>query len=136
VGQLVLDSDKTFGVTAPSAATDFFAAAASSQLQAVSKLDVTTSGGATRSLSIVDNALAAITSQRAKFGAAQSRFETTISNNATTSQNLSAARSRIRDTDFASETTELSRNQILQQAGTAMLAQANQTSQNVLSLLR
>ncbi|MBU1357230.1 MAG: flagellin, partial [Gammaproteobacteria bacterium] len=68
--------------------------------------------------------------------ALQSRFETTVSSLATTSENLSAARSRIQDTDFAAETANLSRAQILQQAGTAMVAQANQIPQTVLSLLR
>ena len=134
-GQLALDSDKSFNVVA-AVATDFFALTNSSQLQAVSKLDVTSVGAANRSLSIVDSALSAINSQRANFGAAQSRFESTIANNQVMSENLSAARSRIQDADFAVETSNLSRAQILQQAGTAMLAQANATTQNVLSLLK
>ncbi|MNT85377.1 A-type flagellin [compost metagenome] len=78
----------------------------------------------------------AINGQRAQFGALQSRFENTISNLQSSSENLSASRSRIQDTDFAAETAKLSRNQVLQQAGTAMLAQANQLPQQVLSLLR
>ena len=102
----------------------------------VSAVDVSSVAGANRTLGIVDAALQAVNNQRAKFGALQSRFETTIGNLQSTSENLSASRSRIRDTDFASETANMTRSQILQQAGTAMLAQANQLPQGVLSLLR
>jgi flagellin len=140
-GAITLDSDKTFGIAATgvqaAAATGYFnAATAGSQLQAASTLDVSTVDAATRTLSTVDAALSAVNSQRASFGALQSRFETTISNLAATSDNLSASRSRIQDADFAAETANLSRSQILQQAGTAMVAQANQLPQGVLSLLR
>jgi flagellin len=135
-GSLTLDSDKSFGVSG-AATTDFFTAAASSAgLQAVNRLDVSSADAATRSLALVDGALANINSQRAAFGALQSRFETTVANLAITSENLSAARSRIQDADFAAETANLSRTQILQQAGTAMVAQANQIPQTVLSLLK
>jgi flagellin len=138
-GQLTVDSEKSFNVvsTGAGATTDFFNAATSaSQLQSVSNLDVTSVGGAQRSLAIVDSALASVSGQRAKFGALQSRFETTISNLQIASDNLSAARSRIRDADFAAETANLTRGQILQQAGAAILAQANALPQNVLTLLR
>lgn len=74
--------------------------------------------------------------QRASFGALQSRFESTVSNLMTSSENMQAARSRIRDADFAAETASLTRSQILQQAGVAMLAQANALPNNVLSLLK
>lgn len=84
----------------------------------------------------VDSALQTVNSARATLGAIQSRFESVVSNLSTTSENLSSARSRIQDTDFAKETANLTRAQILQQAGTAMLAQANSAPQNVLSLLR
>ncbi|MNV66779.1 Flagellin [compost metagenome] len=84
----------------------------------------------------MDAALNSINSSRADLGAIQNRFTSVVANLNTSSENMSAARSRIRDVDYASETAELTRNQILQQAGTAMLAQANQSSQNVLSLLR
>ncbi len=135
-GQLTLDSDKTFNIAA-SNTTDFFtAASAAGQLQAVSQLDVSSVAGANRSLQIVDSALAAINGQRAKFGALQSRFENTITNLQTASENLSASRSRIRDADFAAETANLTRAQILQQAGTAILAQANAVPNNVLTLLK
>ncbi|VWX60278.1 B-type flagellin [Burkholderiales bacterium 8X] len=136
-GSLALDSDKSFGLSAVANTTDFFTATtASAQLQSVNKLDVSSADAATRALAMVDGALSSINSQRASFGALQSRFETAVSNLAVTSENLSAARSRIQDADFASETANLSRAQILQQAGTAMVAQANQIPQSVMSLLR
>jgi flagellin len=103
---------------------------------AVNAFDIGTVDGATDALASVDAALQTITATRADLGAIQNRFVSTITNLQTTSENLSAARSRIRDTDYAKETAELTRTQILQQAGTAMLAQANQSPQNVLSLLQ
>jgi flagellin len=140
-GALTLDSDKTFGITTTggqsAAATGYFnAVTAGSQLQAASTLDVSTVESATRTLSTVDSALATVNGQRASFGALQSRFETTIANLQTTAENLSASRSRIQDADFAAETANLSRAQILQQAGTAMVAQANSLPQGVLQLLK
>jgi flagellin len=84
----------------------------------------------------IDNALTAVNSSRAELGAIQNRFTSVVTNLQTSSENLAASRSRIRDADYAKETAELTRGQILQQAGTAMLAQANQLPQNVLSLLR
>jgi len=84
----------------------------------------------------IDTAIKNIDTSRAKLGAVQNRFTTTIANLQSSIENQSAARSRITDTDFAMETANLSRNQILQQAGTAMLAQANQSTQNVMTLLQ
>jgi flagellin len=103
---------------------------------AVSGVDISSIGGAQKALSIVDDALKAVNSSRADMGAIQNRFTSTIANLNTTSENLSASRSRIRDTDYAKETAELTRTQILQQAGTAMLAQANQSPSSVMSLLQ
>jgi len=97
--------------------------------------DISSATGAQQALEIVDKALDAVNSARADMGAIQNRFESTIANLGTTSENLSASRSRIQDADFAAETANLTRGQILQQAGTAMLAQANAQPQNVLSLL-
>lgn len=135
-GQLTLDSEKAFS-TANAATTDFFVAAAStSTLQSVSAIDVSTVAGAQRALTQVDAALATVNAQRGSFGALQSRFNTAIANLQVTSENLSASRSRIQDTDFAAETASLTRGQILQQAGTAMLAQANSLPNGVLTLLR
>ncbi|TLX21416.1 flagellin, partial [Thermomonas fusca] len=101
-----------------------------------SNVNISSFAGAQQAISIMDNALTAVNSSRAELGAIQNRFSSVISNLNTTSENLSASRSRIRDTDFAKETAELTRSQILNQAGTAMLAQANQVPQSVLSLLR
>ena len=105
------------------------------QLQAVQSIDITSVEGANRTIGIVDGALETINEIRSDAGAVQNRFESTMSNMAISSENLSAARSRIMDADYAAETSELTRNQILKQAGTAMLAQANSLPQNVLSLL-
>ena len=113
----------------------------SNQLQAsdnktVNTIDVSTTQGATDAIDIADGALARVNSLRGALGAVQNRFESTISNLSTTVENLSAARSRIQDTDFATETANLTRTQILQQAGVAMLSQANSLPQLVLSLLQ
>ncbi|MDT3468454.1 flagellin [Stenotrophomonas maltophilia] len=104
--------------------------------QFADKIDVSTVKGAQQAMEVVDKALGAINSTRADLGAIQNRFTSVVANLQTSSENLSASRSRIKDTDFAKETAELTRTQILQQAGTAMLAQANQVPQGVLSLLR
>ena len=101
----------------------------------VSDVNITTVSGSQQALTIIDKALTSINSARADMGAIQNRFTSTVANLSTTSENLSASRSRIRDTDYAKETAELTRTQILQQAGTAMLAQANSAPQNILSLL-
>jgi flagellin len=102
----------------------------------VSSIDISTVEGANDAIDITDGALARVDAIRADLGAIQNRFESTISNLDTTVENLSAARSRIQDTDFASETAKLTRSQILQQAGVAMLSQANSLPQLVLSLLQ
>lgn len=102
----------------------------------VSSLDLTTASGAQAALATIDTALASVNSSRASLGAYQNRFSSAINSLQTTSENLSASRSRIQDTDFAAETAALTRSQILQQAGTAMLAQANSLPNNVLTLLR
>jgi flagellin len=98
--------------------------------------DILSAPKAQQMVIVIDQALNIIDSQRAELGAVQNRFESTISNLQNIAENASAARSRIRDTDFALETTELTKNQILQQAGTSILAQANQLPQAVLSLLQ
>jgi flagellin len=107
-----------------------------SDLEAVDTVNVSSYVGAQNALGIISAAIANIDSQRAQLGAVQNRFENTIANLQNIGENASAARSRIRDTDFAAETSELTKNQILQQAGTAILAQANQLPQAVLSLLQ
>jgi flagellin len=103
---------------------------------AVSVLDISTVGGANTALASVDAALTAINGSRAQLGAIQNRFDSVVSSIQTTSENLSASRSRIRDADFAAETAALTRAQILQQAGVSILGQANSLPQNALSLLQ
>ena len=146
-GQVTLDSSRSYSVNL-SASINIKAGVLSggsmggnaattygSTLQRVDSLDITTVKGANDAIHIVDQAIDSVNAQRAKYGALQNRFESTISNLATSSENVSAARSRIQDTDFASETANLSRSQVLQQAATSMLAQANQLPNNVLTLL-
>ncbi len=103
--------------------------------QFLNEIDISTFEGATAALTAIDNAIGSIASQRADLGAIQNRMESTVSNLAITSENLAAANSRIQDADFAAETAELSRTQVLQQAGISILSQANQGPQQVLSLL-
>ncbi|QKH39341.1 FliC/FljB family flagellin [Achromobacter pestifer] len=93
-------------------------------------------GSTTNALATMDSALASVDSLRSSLGALQNRFESTVANLNNTITNLSAARSRIEDSDYATEVSNMTKNQILQQAGTSVLAQANQVPQNVLSLLR
>ncbi len=102
----------------------------------LSGANVTSAADANDTILRVDAALTAVNSLRGTLGAIQNRFESTITNLSTASENLTASRSRIQDADFAAETANLTRAQILQQAGTAILAQANSVPQNVLSLLR
>ncbi|MBY0366694.1 MAG: flagellin [Burkholderiaceae bacterium] len=118
----------TSGITAP--------VAIASTGTAISAVDISTVSGANNALSAIDAALATVNGNRATLGAVQNRFSQTIQNLQTAGQNLSASRSRIQDADFAAETAALSRAQVLQQAGTAMVAQANQLPQQVLQLLR
>jgi flagellin len=103
---------------------------------ALENVDIKTVDGANDAIKRVDSALTAINSIRSALGAVQNRFESTIANLSTTSENLSAANSRIRDADFAKETAELARTQVLQQAGLSVLAQANARPQQVLQLLQ
>ncbi len=103
---------------------------------ALSAVDISDVSGANAAITAVDAALTTINSSRATLGAVQNRFESVVTSLQTTSENLSAARSRIMDADFAMETANLTRAQILQQAGTSMLAQANALPQNVLALLQ
>lgn len=112
------------------------AATTVSNVSAISSINISTAAGATSALSAIDGALATVNSSRASLGAYQNRFASVVSSLQTTSENLTASRSRIQDTDFAAETASLSRAQILQQAGTAMLAQANQLPNQVMTLLR
>jgi len=117
-------------------AAGFQAAAAGSATQGIETIDISTQSGAWTALKKIDAAIDSINTSRADLGALQSRFENAISTIAVQNENISASRGRIIDADFAMETANLSRAQILQQAGTAMVAQANQLPQSVLQLLK
>lgn len=141
--RVTFNGPSAFTVTTSVATSGIFDAttANGSALSSVASVDITTltagiPTGANNAISVIDSALSNIASARASLGAIQNRFEAAITNLQTSSENLSASRSRIQDTDFAAETANLTRAQILQQAGTAMLAQANALPQNVLTLLR
>jgi flagellin len=133
-GSVELSSTKG-AITAAGHNADVFNTA-NSTFSSVASLSLTSPGNAQSAIAVLDAALGQVTSSRADLGAYQNRFQSAISNLQTTSENLSASRGRILDTDFAAETASLTKAQILQQAGTAMLAQANALPQNVLTLLR
>lgn len=136
VGRVEVSSSKG-QITAAGANTDTFATAtATSSFSSVGSLSIATAAGAQAAINVLDAALQQINGGRAQLGAYQNRFESVISSLQTTSENLSASRSRIQDADFAAETASLTRAQILQQSGIAMLSQANSLPNNVLSLLR
>jgi flagellin len=104
--------------------------------QSLESIDISSQEGAVAAIEAIDNAINAVDESRVNMGSYQNRFTSTVSALQSTSANLTAARSRIQDADFAAESAEMSKAGILQQAGTAMLAQANASSQGVLSLLR
>jgi flagellin len=139
-----LSSDKAFTVESGSEGNDNFAAlgfrrgnfGGSDNALKIKDVDVTTQAGATEALKAIDAALTSVAADQAKAGAFQNRLDAVVSNLTESNQNMSASRSRILDTDYATETTNMARNQIISQAATAMLAQANQSSQSVLSLLK
>ncbi|MBB1406011.1 hypothetical protein H5079_10325 [Pseudoalteromonas sp. SG44-5] len=122
------------GTTAIAQATTVAATTTTADTKA-SDIDISTAVGSSNALAIIDNALGEINESRADLGALQNRFGHTISNLANIQENVSASRSRIQDTDFATETANMTKNQILQQAGTSILSQANQLPQAALSLL-
>ena len=134
-GRVSFSSSDAYSVTG-GAADLMDPASGNSQLNDVAGINIGSQAGANDAISVVDGALGFINGLRAKLGAVQNRVESTVSNLSATAENLTAARSRIEDADFAKETAELARSQVLQQAGMAMLAQANALPQNVLSLLR
>lgn len=140
-GTITLTSTSTTGITVAgatpaNAGLGAGTTAASQTGVAVSNLDVSTVAGANAALASLDSALQTLNTSRADLGAYQNRFSSVVANLQTTSENLSASRSRIQDADFAQETASLTRAQILQQAGVAVLAQANAMPQNVLALLQ
>jgi flagellin len=142
-GRVIFTNDTAYTVeTSVNGGTGGLSAASTGQqiggakTDTLARVDISTVLGANKSLDVLDAALSRVNSVRANLGALQNRFQMTISNLQTTSENLSASRSRIRDADFAEETSNLSRWQVLQQAGTAMLSQANQRPQQALQLLQ
>ena len=136
-GDVTFQSAGAFSVTSGAAGGLFTATTANaSALSSVASVNIGTQQGSNSAIDVIDGALAFISDTRANLGAVQNRFSSTISNLENVSQNVSAARSRIQDADFAQESANLARSQILQQAGTAMLAQANASTQNVLTLLQ
>uniref|UniRef100_UPI00068EC192 flagellin n=1 Tax=Thioalkalivibrio sp. ALJ1 TaxID=1158144 RepID=UPI00068EC192 len=128
-GNVVLDDGTN------STDVDLFDGASAADVN-LNDIDVITRESATQAIGALDGALTQVNSLRAELGAVQVRFESTIDNLSVSSENLSDARSRIRDADFAAETAELTRAQVLQQAGTSVLSQANAVPQNVLALLQ
>ena len=102
----------------------------------VGSLSVLTDAGAAAAITALDTAISNVSSTRGNLGAMQNRFESMINNLQVTTENISASESRIRDTDMAQEMVTFTKNQVLNQAGTAMLSQANQIPQSILSLLR
>ena len=136
-GTISLSSSKGTISYANAAANDVFgSAAATGTFSSLASISLASASGAQSAISVVDAALASVNSTRADLGAVQNRFTSVIANLQTSSENMSASRSRIMDADFAQETATLTRGQILQQAGTAMLAQANSLPNGVLALLR
>lgn len=136
VGTVELSSAKSFTTKASADTLEGNQTVNVSALNDVSNIDISTQIGSQKALEVLDKALSFVDSARAELGAVQNRFDNTIANLQNIAENASAARSRIQDTDFAAETANLTKNQVLQQAGTAILAQANQLPQAVLSLLR
>ena len=136
-GVITLQSDEQFDLRVASGSSIGFGSGVFgvNADKSVSSVDISSRMGAVEALDVIDLALENVSSQRADLGALQNRLESTINNLSTTSENLSASRSRILDADFASETAQLSRNQIIQQAGVSILAQANQQPQVALALL-
>ena len=133
-GQVSLSSSSTFTVTGTVAS--FAAADIAGTLNSVASVDVSTQTGSNSALQVLDEALRYVSDSRADLGAVQNRLEFTLSNLGSVAENVTAARSRVQDADFAVETANLTRSQILQQAGIAMLAQANAAPQSVLALLQ
>jgi flagellin len=135
-GNISLDSEQSFSTKDGTAVSGWGLGGKNSDLKSVANIDISSFDGAQAAIKIADAALSNVNGQRAQLGALQSRFSSAISNLQSTTENLSASKSRITDTDFASETANMTRGQILQQAGTSMLAQANSLPNGVLSLLR
>jgi flagellin len=134
-GRILFSSAEAYSV-ASTDTTSLFTQTIASTLNDVGSIDITSQQGSNDAIIVIDSALGNINGERAKLGAVENRVESTINNLQVTHDNLEAARSRIEDADFAEETAQLTRSQVLQQASVAMAAQANQLPQQVLQLLR
>jgi flagellin len=135
-GTVSLSSNKGQITTAAASTEVFSGAIMNSTFTSVAAMDLSTADGAQNAIAALDSALSQVNSSRGDLGAYQNRFSSAVSNLMTTTENLTASRSRIQDADFAAETAAMTRGQILQQAGTAILAQANSLPNSVLSLLK
>ena len=144
VASVTLQSDKAFKVESGSDGNSDFGTlgfvqgtyGGSSDMLNVEHLDVSTQSGAMVAISAIDSAINQVSLQQSRAGAYQNRLDAVVNNLTESNQNMSASRSRILDTDYAQETTSLAKSQIISQAATAMLAQANQAGQSVLALLK
>ena len=135
-GEVNMTSTKGKITAAGGHASLLSSASATSSFLSVAGISLGSVDSSTKALSILDQALTSVNNTRAALGGLMNRFNASVSNQSTTIANLSASRSRILDADYAVETTNLAKAQIIQQAATAMLAQANQSSQSVLALLK
>ena len=138
-GTLTVETSSTSGLTVAggsAAVVGITTTNATASGTALNAIDISSSTGATTAIKSIDAALDTVNSTRSTLGSVQSRFESVVASAQTTSENLSASRSRIVDADFAAETAQLTKSQILQESGIAMLAQANSIPQNVLALLQ
>jgi flagellin len=144
IASVTLQSDKAFKVESGSSGNSAFGTlgfvqgtyGGSSDMLNVEHLDVSTQSGAMVAISAIDSAINQVSMQQSRAGAYQNRLDAVVNNLTESNQNMSASRSRILDTDYAQETTSLAKSQIISQAATAMLAQANQAGQSVLALLK
>jgi flagellin len=138
-GQVSMTSAKSFSVSSSvtTAGESFFESTDNSaKLNSVAEIDLSTAKGASEAITVIDVALQKISQSRADLGAVSNRLDSTISNLTNISVSVQAAKSNVMDADFAAESTNLAKGQILSQAATAMLAQANSSKQNVMSLLK
>jgi flagellin len=138
VGQVTLSSHKAFTVTSGNAANHFATdtSAQNSSLSTVGSLSLKTQAGATSAIAVLDGAMAQISEIRAEMGAAENRLESTVDNISNVAVNVQRSLSSVEDANFAAETSQLTKSQILQQAATSMLAQANKAKQTMLVLLQ
>ena len=138
VGQVSLSSHKAFTVASGDAANHFATdtSAQTSTLQSMGAIDISSQTGATKALSVIDGAIAMISEVRSEMGAAENRLTSTVDNLSNVSVNTQRSLTAVEDANFASETSALTKAQILQQAATSMLAQANKAKQTMLVLLQ